>query len=47
MSQAEGEALAWAIPKAELVVLPGTNHYSMMLGDNPTLEAALFRFLDA
>jgi pimeloyl-ACP methyl ester carboxylesterase len=47
MSQAEGEALARAIPKAELVVLPGTNHYSMMLGDNPTLEAALFRFLDA
>ena len=46
MTQAEGEALARAIPNAELVVLPGTNHYSMMLGDNPALDSALRRFLD-
>lgn len=47
MTQDEAEALAHAIPRCTLVVVPGTNHYTVLLGDNPLLQRALRSFLDA
>jgi pimeloyl-ACP methyl ester carboxylesterase len=32
MTQAEAEAMAHAIPRCRLVVVPGTNHYTILLG---------------
>ena len=45
MTQEEAEALAHAIPKSRLVVVPKTNHYTVLLGKNPTVKQALRRFL--
>lgn len=40
MTQQEAEAMAHAIPDCRLVVVPKTNHYTVLLGDNPiALEA--------
>jgi len=47
MTQDEAEALTHAIPRCALVVVPGTNHYTILLGDNPLLQRALRSFLDA
>lgn len=45
MTQEEGLAMAAAIPKSRLVVVPGTNHYTVLLGQHPKVKAALRAFL--
>jgi pimeloyl-ACP methyl ester carboxylesterase len=45
MTQDEAEALAHAIPRARLVVVPGTNHYTVLLGQHPKVKNALRAFL--
>jgi pimeloyl-ACP methyl ester carboxylesterase len=47
MTQEEGEAMTAAIPNATLVVVPNTNHYTVLLGRNPEVETALRAFLKA
>jgi pimeloyl-ACP methyl ester carboxylesterase len=47
MTQEEAEALAHAIPRSRLVVVPGTNHYTVLLGQHPTVKRALRAFLKA
>ena len=46
MTQEEAEAMAHAIPRSKLVVVPGTNHYTVLLGQHPTVETALRAFLE-
>jgi pimeloyl-ACP methyl ester carboxylesterase len=46
MTQEEAEALAHAIPGSRLVVVPGTNHYTVLLGQNPEVRSALLAFLE-
>ena len=46
MTQDEAEAVRHAIPRCTLVVVPGTNHYTILLGDNPLVQRALRSFLD-
>ena len=45
MTQDEAEAMAHAIPRARLVVVPGTNHYTVLLGQHPKVKNALRTFL--
>lgn len=45
MTQEEAEAIAAAIPKSKLVVVPKTNHYTVLLGSHPRVKAALRAFL--
>jgi pimeloyl-ACP methyl ester carboxylesterase len=45
MTQAEANAMAHAIPRSKLVVVPGTNHYTVLLGQHPKVRAALRAFL--
>ena len=45
MTQDEAKAMAHAIPRAKLVVVPGTNHYTVLLGQNPRVKTALRTFL--
>jgi pimeloyl-ACP methyl ester carboxylesterase len=45
MTQAEAEAMAHAIPRSKLVVVSGTNHYTVLLGQHPKVKAALRAFL--
>jgi pimeloyl-ACP methyl ester carboxylesterase len=45
MTQEEAEAMAHAIPKSRLVVVPNTNHYTVVMGHNPKVKTALRRFL--
>ncbi len=45
MTQEEGEAMAHAIPKSRLVVVPKTNHYTVLLGSHPKVRTALRAFL--
>ncbi|HET7874317.1 MAG TPA: alpha/beta hydrolase [Methylomirabilota bacterium] len=45
MTQEEAEAMAAAIPKSTLVVVPHTNHYTVLLGRNPRVRTALRAFL--
>jgi pimeloyl-ACP methyl ester carboxylesterase len=45
MTQEEAEALAHAIPRSKLVVVPGTNHYTVLLGRHPKVRAGLRAFL--
>ena len=47
MTQEEAEAMAHAIPRCRLVVVPGTNHYTILLGDNPVVKRELAAFLAA
>ncbi|MBI2155316.1 MAG: alpha/beta hydrolase [Candidatus Rokubacteria bacterium] len=47
MTQEEAEAMAHAIPDCRLVVIPGTNHYTIVLGDNPVTARELRAFLAA
>jgi len=46
MTEEEAEAITRAIPDCRLEVIPGTNHYTILLGDNPALRRALGSFLD-
>lgn len=45
MTQEEARAMAHAIPQSKLVVVPHTNHYTVLMGHNPKARAALKRFL--
>jgi pimeloyl-ACP methyl ester carboxylesterase len=47
MTQEETLALTHAIPRAKLVVVPGTNHYTVLLGQHPKVRRALRTFLKA
>lgn len=47
MTQEEAEAMAHAIPRCRLVVVPGTNHYTILLGDQPLVRQELAAFLGA
>jgi pimeloyl-ACP methyl ester carboxylesterase len=45
MTQDEAEAMAEAIPKSRLVVVPKTNHYTVLLGKNPKTRQTIRKFL--
>ena len=45
MTQEEGAAMVHAIPNARLVVVPKTNHYTVLLGQHPKVKTALRAFL--
>ena len=45
MTQEEGRAMVAGIPKAKLVVVPRTNHYTVLLGQTPRVRTALRAFL--
>ncbi|MEK7364979.1 MAG: alpha/beta hydrolase [candidate division NC10 bacterium] len=45
MTQEEAEAMTEAIPKSRLVVVPKTNHYTVLLGKNPKTRQAIRKFL--
>ncbi len=45
MTQEEARAMAHALPRSTLVVVPNTNHYTVLLGKNPKVRTALRRFL--
>ncbi|PYN41355.1 MAG: hypothetical protein DMD95_19510 [Candidatus Rokuibacteriota bacterium] len=45
MTQEEAEAMAHAIPDCRLVVVPGVNHYTILLGDDPLVRRELSAFL--
>ena len=45
MTQEEAEAMAEAIPKSRVVVVPKTNHYTVLLGKNPKTRQAIRKFL--
>lgn len=45
MTQEEAEAMAHAIPKCRLVIAPGTNHYTVLLAENPLAARDLSAFL--
>ncbi len=45
MTQGEAEAMAHAIPDCRLVVVPGTNHYTILLSDDSLVRRELAAFL--
>lgn len=45
MTQEEALAMTRAIPRSKLVVVPGTNHYTVLMGKNPKVRTALRGFL--
>ena len=45
LTQDEAEAMAYAIPNCRLVVVPQTNHYTVLLGENPVVTRELRAFL--
>jgi pimeloyl-ACP methyl ester carboxylesterase len=45
MTQDEAEAMAAAIPKSKLVVVPNTNHYTVLLGQQKKVKRTLEAFL--
>jgi pimeloyl-ACP methyl ester carboxylesterase len=45
MTQEEADAMAHAIPRSKLVVVPGTNHYTVLLGQHPKVKTVLRAFL--
>jgi pimeloyl-ACP methyl ester carboxylesterase len=47
MTQEEAEAMAHAIPACRLVVVPGANHYTILLGDQPLVRREVAAFLAA
>jgi pimeloyl-ACP methyl ester carboxylesterase len=47
MTEEEAEAMAQAIPDCRLIVAPGTNHYTILLGDDPLIAKAVHEFLTA
>jgi pimeloyl-ACP methyl ester carboxylesterase len=47
MTRTEAQALARAIPKSKLVVIPNTNHYTILMGNNPRVRAAVRSFLNS
>jgi pimeloyl-ACP methyl ester carboxylesterase len=47
LTQEEADAMARAIPRCRLVVVPGTNHYTIVLGDSPVVRQELLAFLSS
>ncbi len=47
MAQEEAEALAHAIPRSRLVIVPETNHYTILLSSNRAVAKAVREFLAA
>lgn len=45
MTQDEAEAMARAIPRCRLAVVPGTNHYTILLGDHELATREVLGFL--
>lgn len=45
MTQDEAEAMARAIPDCRLVVVPSTNHYTIVLGDHALVKREISAFL--
>src|SRR5215470_8866057 len=45
LTREEGQAMAAAIPKARLVEISGTNHYTVLMGGHPRVRAAVRTFL--
>jgi len=45
MTQEEAEAMARAIPRCRLVVVPDTNHYTILLGDHALVKREILAFL--
>jgi pimeloyl-ACP methyl ester carboxylesterase len=45
MTPAEAEAMARAIPRCRLVVVPETNHYTILLGDTPVTGREIRAFV--
>ncbi|MBI4635333.1 MAG: alpha/beta hydrolase [Candidatus Rokubacteria bacterium] len=45
MTQEEAEAMRHAIPNCRLVVVPDTNHYTIVLGEHPLVARELGAFL--
>ena len=45
MTGEEGQAMAAAIPKGKLVEIPGTNHYTVLMGRHSRVRAAVRAFL--
>ena len=45
MTADEADALARAIPRARLVTVPGTNHYTVLFGGHPLVRKELEAFL--
>jgi pimeloyl-ACP methyl ester carboxylesterase len=45
MTQEEADAMAHAIPRSKLVVVPGTNHYTVLLGQHLKVKTVLRAFL--
>jgi pimeloyl-ACP methyl ester carboxylesterase len=45
MTREEGRAMAAAIPRAKLVEIPGTNHYTVLMGRHPRVRATVRAFL--
>jgi pimeloyl-ACP methyl ester carboxylesterase len=46
MTQEEAEAMAHAIPRCRLVVVPGTNHYTVLLSAHDLVRREVAAFLD-
>jgi pimeloyl-ACP methyl ester carboxylesterase len=46
MTQEEAEAMAHAIPRCRLVVVPGTNHYTILLAEQPLVRREVRAFLE-
>lgn len=47
MTPEEAQAMAHAMPRAKLVVIPNTNHYTILMGRNPKIKTATRKFLRA
>jgi hypothetical protein len=47
MTQEEAEAMTRAIPDCRLVVVPSTNHYTIVLGDDAVVKREISAFLRA
>ena len=45
LTEDEAHAMAAAIPTSTLVTVPGTNHYTILVGETPELQTALRSFL--
>lgn len=45
MTRAEAEAMALAIPRCRLVVVPGANHDTLLLGDHAVVRREGVAFL--
>jgi pimeloyl-ACP methyl ester carboxylesterase len=47
MTQEEAEAMAHAMPRCRLVVVTGSNHYTILLGTHEVVRREVTAFLEA